>query len=354
MRVSYILCNGLLPSSSFFIRFFGIDMSILPKICSSSERYGQISDGPLKGVTISGCLGDQQAALVGQRCFKEGDAKNTYGTGCFLLYNTGQRPVESDHGMLTTVGYQLGPSAPVYYALEGSVAIAGQTVRWLRDNLQLFSDSSEIEALASKVNDTGGVYFVPAFSGLYAPYWQPDARGLIIGLSSYTNKSHICRATLESVCFQSKEILDAMNCDSKLPLASLKVDGGMTTNQLMLQLQADILGIPVECPSMAETTVLGAAIAAGIGVGVWSGPAHIPPISDSELFHPTIPDDDRDSRYHQWKRAVQRSMHWQTSSDDKDTTCKQWNEVKKVGLTFTVGMATSAAILGSILVLRNR
>ncbi|EGW03854.1 Glycerol kinase [Cricetulus griseus] len=218
------------------------------------------------------CLGDQSAALVGQMCFQDGQAKNTYGTGCFLLCNTGHKCVFSEHGLLTTVAYKLGRDKPVYYALEGSVAIAGAVIRWLRDNLGIIKSSEEIEKLAKEVGTSYGCYFVPAFSGLYAPYWEPSARGIICGLTQFTNKCHIAFAALEAVCFQTREILDAMNRDCGIPLSHLQVDGGMTSNKILMQLQADILYIPVVKPSMPETTALGAAMAAGAaeGVGVWS------------------------------------------------------------------------------------
>ncbi|XP_061483346.1 glycerol kinase isoform X4 [Rhineura floridana] len=253
-------------------KFFGVPMEILPKVRSSSEIYGLMSSGALSGVPISGCLGDQSAALVGQMCFKDGQAKNTYGTGCFLLCNTGQKPALSEHGLLTTVAYKLGRDKPVYYALEGSVAIAGAVVRWLRDNLGIAKSSNEVEKLAAEVGTSYGCYFVPAFSGLYAPYWEPSARGIICGLTQFTNKNHIAFAALEAVCFQTREILDAMNKDCGIPLSQLQVDGGMTNNKILMQLQADILCIPVVKPSMPETTALGAAMAAGAaeGIGVWS------------------------------------------------------------------------------------
>uniref|UniRef100_A0A8C0A914 glycerol kinase n=1 Tax=Bos mutus grunniens TaxID=30521 RepID=A0A8C0A914_BOSMU len=258
--------------------FFEIPMKILPNVRSSSEIYGlmKISHSPkagaLEGVPISGCLGDQSAALVGQMCFQDGQAKNTYGTGCFLLCNTGRKCVFSEHGLLTTVAYKLGRDKPVYYALEGSVAIAGAVIRWLRDNLGIIKSSEEIEKLAKEVGTSYGCYFVPAFSGLYAPYWEPSARGIICGLTQFTNKCHIAFAALEAVCFQTREILDAMNRDCGIPLSHLQVDGGMTNNKILMQLQADILYIPVVKPSMPETTALGAAMAAGAaeGVGVWS------------------------------------------------------------------------------------
>ncbi|CAB4019362.1 glycerol kinase-like isoform X1 [Paramuricea clavata] len=252
-------------------KFFDIPIKVLPTIKSSSEIYAHITDGAFQGIPLSGCLGDQQAALVGQSCFEKGQAKNTYGTGCFLLYNTGEESITSHHGLLTTVGYKFGPKSPTVYALEGSVAVAGDAVKWLRDGLGLIEKSSDIEALASSVPNSGGAYFVPAFSGLYAPYWQTDARGIIIGLTQFTNKAHIARATLEAVSFQTRELLDAMNQDSGIPLTSLKVDGGMTANSLLMQIQADLLGIPVVRPSMTETTALGAAVAAGAaeGIALW-------------------------------------------------------------------------------------
>uniref|UniRef100_A0A4W5R355 glycerol kinase n=1 Tax=Hucho hucho TaxID=62062 RepID=A0A4W5R355_9TELE len=246
--------------------------------------------GSLSGIPISGCLGDQSAALVGQMCFQEGQAKNTYGTGCFLLRNTGAKPVMSDHGLITTVAYKLGRDKPACYALEGSVAIAGAVVRWLKDNLGIIQTSTELEKLAASVGTSYGCYFVPAFSGLYAPYWEPSARGIICGLTQFTNKSHLAFAALEAVCFQTREILDAMNQDSGIPLTQLQVDGGMTSNRLLMQLQADILCIPVVKPSMPETTALGAAMAAGAaeGVSVWSlCPEDLSEVT-SEKFEPQI------------------------------------------------------------------
>ncbi|XP_062861708.1 glycerol kinase-like isoform X2 [Trichomycterus rosablanca] len=253
-------------------KYFDVPVEILPEVRSSSEIYGYMSSSSLAGVPISGCLGDQSAALVGQMCFKDGQAKNTYGTGCFMLKNTGVKPVMSDHGLLTTVAYKLGKDQPTYYALEGSVAIAGAVVRWLKDNLGILKCTSEIEKLAAEAGTSYGCYFVPAFSGLYAPYWEPSARGIICGLTQFTNRSHLAFAALEAVCFQTREILDAINQDSGVPLTQLQVDGGMTSNKLLMQLQADILCIPVVRPTMSETTALGAAMAAGSaeGVNVWS------------------------------------------------------------------------------------
>uniref|UniRef100_A0A673JG05 Probable glycerol kinase n=1 Tax=Sinocyclocheilus rhinocerous TaxID=307959 RepID=A0A673JG05_9TELE len=261
-------------------KYFDIPMEILPKVRSSSEIYG----------LMVSCLGDQSAALVGQMCFKDGQAKNTYGTGCFLLKNVGTKPVMSDHGLLTTVAYKLGRDKPACYALEGSVAIAGAVVRWLKDNLGIIQTSTELEKLAADVGTSYGCYFVPAFSGLYAPYWEPSARGIICGLTQFTNRSHLAFAALEAVCFQTREILDAMNQDSCIHLSQLQVDGGMTSNRLLMQLQADILCIPVVKPSMPETTALGAAMAAGAaeGVSVWSlNPEDLTEVT-SEKFEPQI------------------------------------------------------------------
>ncbi|KAF4075138.1 hypothetical protein AMELA_G00231150 [Ameiurus melas] len=295
--------------------YFGIPMEILPKVRSSSEIYGLMKSGPLTGVPISGCLGDQSAALVGQMCFQDGQAKNTYGTGCFLLRNTGTKPVISDHGLLTTVAYKLGRDKPACYALEGSVAIAGAVVRWLKDNLGIIQSSTELEKLAADVGTSYGCYFVPAFSGLYAPYWEPSARGIICGLTQFTNRSHLAFAALEAVCFQTREILDAMNKDSGIPLTQLQVDGGMTSNRLLMQLQADILCIPVVKPSMPETTALGAAMAAGAaeGVSVWSlNPEDLTAVT-SEKFEPQINPEESEFRYARWKKAVQRAMNWETT-----------------------------------------
>ncbi|XP_004590675.1 glycerol kinase 2 [Ochotona princeps] len=298
--------------------FFEIPMSILPNVWSSSEIYGLMKRGALEGVPISGCLGDQSAALVGQMCFQEGQAKNTYGTGCFLLCNTGHKCVFSEQGLLTTVAYKLGRNKPVCYALEGSVAIAGAVVRWLRDNLGIIQTSEEVEKLAQEVGTSYGCYFVPAFSGLYAPYWDPSARGIICGLTQFTNKNHIAFAALEAVCFQTREILDAMNRDCGIPLSHLQVDGRMTNNKILMQLQADILHIPVVKSSMSETTALGAAMAAGAadGVGVWSlDPEDLSTVT-MERFEPQIQATETKLRYSIWKKAVTKSMGWVTNPDD--------------------------------------
>ncbi|XP_032746113.1 glycerol kinase [Rattus rattus] len=300
--------------------FFGIPMEILPNVRSSSEIYGlmkishSLKAGALEGVPISGCLGDQSAALVGQMCFQDGQAKNTYGTGCFLLCNTGHKCVFSEHGLLTTVAYKLGRDKPVYYALEGSVAIAGAVIRWLRDNLGIIKSSEEIEKLAKEVGTSYGCYFVPAFSGLYAPYWEPSARGIICGLLS-SPINVISFAALEAVCFQTREILDAMNRDCGIPLSHLQVDGGMTSNKILMQLQADILYIPVVKPSMPETTALGAAMAAGAaeGVGVWSlEPEDLSAVT-MERFEPQINAEESEIRYSTWKKAVMKSIGWVTT-----------------------------------------
>ncbi|XP_036162412.1 glycerol kinase-like [Myotis myotis] len=295
--------------------FFQIPMNILPNVRSCSEIYGLMKAGALEGVPISGCLGDQSAALVGQMCFQDGQAKNTYGTGCFLLCNTGRKCVFSEHGLLTTVGYKLGRNKPVCYALEGSVAIAGALVRWLRDNLGIISSSEEIEKLAKEVGTSYGCYFIPAFSGLYAPYWDPSARGIICGLTQFTNKCHLAFAALEAVCFQTREILDAMNRDCGIPLSHLQVDGGMTNNKVLMQLQADILCIPVVKPTMPEITALGAAMAAGAaeGVGVWSlDPEDLTDFIE-ERFEPQINAEESEVRYSIWKKAVMKSMGWVTT-----------------------------------------
>ncbi|EAX05842.1 glycerol kinase 2 [Homo sapiens] len=295
--------------------FFEIPMDLLPNVFSSSEIYGLIKTGALEGVPISGCLGDQCAALVGQMCFQEGQAKNTYGTGCFLLCNTGRKCVFSEHGLLTTVAYKLGREKPAYYALEGSVAIAGAVIRWLRDNLGIIETSGDIERLAKEVGTSYGCYFVPAFSGLYAPYWEPSARGILCGLTQFTNKCHIAFAALEAVCFQTREILEAMNRDCGIPLRHLQVDGGMTNNKVLMQLQADILHIPVIKPFMPETTALGAAMAAGAaeGVSVWSLEPQALSVLRMERFEPQIQATESEIRYATWKKAVMKSMGWVTS-----------------------------------------
>ena len=287
----------------------GVPRAILPAIRSSSEVYGT-GTGELRGVPIAGILGDQQAALVGQACLDPGDAKNTYGTGCFLLLNTGTQIVPSTSGLLTTVAYRLG-DAPAHYALEGSVAIAGALVQWLRDNLGLIRSADEIEALARTVDDNGGVWFVPAFSGLYAPHWRSDARGVIVGLTRYANRGHIARAALEATAWQTREVLDAMHADAGVALTSLRVDGGMVVDELLMQLQADAIGVPVVRPKVAETTALGAAYAAGLAVGVWSDPSELRANwAVDKTWEPSLPEADRERAYATWKRAVERTLDW--------------------------------------------
>eukprot|EP00128_Syssomonas_multiformis_P011504 Colp12_sorted_trinity150504_noHs@3927 len=290
------------------LAFFGIPSSVLPRIASSAEVYGHAKLGILEGVPVSGCLGDQSAALVGQLCFNPGDAKNTYGTGCFLLYNTGSKPVTSRHGLLTTLAYKFGSDEPVY-ALEGSIAIAGAAVRWCRDNLGIIKDSKDIGTLAETVADTGDCYFVPAFSGLYAPHWRTDARGVIVGLTQFTNKAHIARAALEAVCFQTREIIDAMYADCSYLPTALRVDGGMTANQLLMQTQADVLGLPVVRPALTETTAYGAAIAAAVGCGLVDYKTLLASGSP-DVFTPKITKEARDRRFDRWLHAIERSLGW--------------------------------------------
>jgi len=289
----------------------GIPMSMLPEIRSSSEVYGHgRAHGMLPGVPIAGILGDQQAATFGQACFSEGMAKNTYGTGNFLLLNTGTRRVDSKNGLLTTVCYRIG-TAPAVYALEGSIAVTGSLVQWLRDNLGVFSDAPDIEKLARQVDDNGGAYFVPAFSGLFAPHWRPDARGALLGLTRYVTKNHIARAALEATAFQTREVMDAMNADAGVDLAELRVDGGMVANELLMQFQADQLGVDVIRPKVTETTALGAAFAAGIAVGFWSGEQDvIDNWSEEKRWTPSMAPPERDRLYRNWKKAVTKTMGW--------------------------------------------
>jgi glycerol kinase len=292
----------------------GVPISMMPRIVPSSDPnpWGVTrADGPFNApVPVCGDLGDQQAALVGQTCFNSGEAKNTYGTGCFLLMNTGQELVHSMHGLLTTVGYRFA-NKPTVYALEGSVAIAGALVQWLRDNLGLISTAPEIEDLARTVNDNGGIYFVPAFSGLYAPHWRSDARGIIAGLTRYVNKGHFARSALEATAYQSREVLEAMEEDSGVKLKSLKVDGGMVQNNLLMQFQADILNVPVTKPRITETTALGAAYAAGLAVGFWDDLQNL--IHNWQIdksWYPSMDQDKRESLYSEWLKAVDRSLNW--------------------------------------------
>jgi glycerol kinase len=292
------------------LKAFDVPQQVLPQIRSSSEIYGEISAGPLAGVAVAGILGDQQAALVGQACFQRGEAKNTYGTGCFLLMNTGERPVASRHGLVTTVGYKLG-TQPAQYALEGSVAIAGALVQWLRDNLGLFQSSAEIEELARSVEDNGGVYFVPAFSGLYAPYWNEAARGIIAGLTRYAHKAHLARAVLEATAFQTRDVVEAMEKDSGIPLEVLRVDGGMVANSLLMQFQADMLSRPVVRPTVKETTALGAAYAAGLATGWIKNTDEVRATWAAEkTWNPALEHARREEMYQAWKKAVSRSFDW--------------------------------------------
>ena len=290
---------------------FGVPMSVLPEIRSSSEVYGTVaSSGLLREVPVAGILGDQQAATFGQAAFSAGESKNTYGTGNFLIVNTGEEIIRSRNGLLTTPAYQLGDAPPVF-ALEGSIAVTGSLIQWLRDNLGIISDASEIEALATSVPDNGGAYFVPAFSGLFAPYWRSDARGALVGLTRFVTKAHIARAALEATAFQTREVLDAVNADFGGSLSELKVDGGMTKNNLLMQFQADILGIPVVRPAIAETTALGAAYAAGLAVGFWSElkELRIQWQEDSRLL-PSMAASERESRLETWKKAVTKTLDW--------------------------------------------
>ncbi|OLR90483.1 glycerol kinase GlpK [Actinokineospora bangkokensis] len=289
----------------------GIPLSMLPEIRSSSEVYGKVRErGALAGVPIAGILGDQQAATFGQACLSPGEAKNTYGTGNFVLLNTGTERVMSENGLLTTVCYKIGDNAPVY-ALEGSIAVTGSLVQWIRDNLGMITSAAEIEEHARSVEDNGGCYFVPAFSGLFAPYWRSDARGAIVGLTRFVNKGHLARAVLEATAFQSREVIEAMNADSGVPLKSLKVDGGMVVNELLMQFQADILGVPVIRPVVAETTALGAAYAAGLAVGFWAGEDDIRRnwAKDKE-WTPDLDEAQRERTFTEWKKAVTRTFDW--------------------------------------------
>jgi len=298
-----------------------IPRAVLPQIKSSSDVYGRVGarsprpvrgekTSPLQGIPVSGDLGDQHAALFGQTCFNPGEAKNTYGTGCFMLLNTGENPVQSKSGLLTTLGYKIGNQKAVY-ALEGSIAVTGALVQWLRDNLGLIQSSAEVEALAKSVEDAGGIYFVPAFSGLYAPYWKSDARGVIVGMTRYVNKGHIARAALEATAYQTREVLDAMNVDSGVPLTALKVDGGMVFNDLLMQFQSDILDVPVIRPKVAETTALGAAYAAGLAVGFWKDYDELRANWAKEKeWQPAMDEDVRKKLYSGWKKAVTRTFDW--------------------------------------------
>ena len=291
------------------LKLLDIPRAMLPGVCPSSVVYGAAKRG-LEGVPVGGDLGDQQAALFGQTCFNPGEAKNTYGTGCFMLMNTGEIPVPSHSGLLTTVGYKIGNQKAVY-ALEGSIAITGALVQWLRDNLGLIKISADVEILARTVKDSGGIYFVPAFAGLFAPYWRSDARGVIVGLTSYANKGHLARAVLEATAYQTREVLDAMERDSGVRLKALKVDGGMVFNELLMQFQADLLDVPVIRPKVAETTALGAAYAAGLAVGFWADLDELRENwSEERTWPPAMAPEIREKGYRGWKKAVERTLNW--------------------------------------------
>jgi glycerol kinase len=288
----------------------GVPTSMLPEIRASSEVYGEVAAGGFQGIQIAGDLGDQQAATFGQACFDVGEAKNTYGTGNFLLLNTGTEAVQSKNGMLTTVGYKVGDNDPIY-CLEGAIAITGALVQWLRDNLKMIKAAPDVEELAQTVEDNGGLYIVPAFSGLFAPYWKSNARGVFAGLTRYVNAGHIARATLEATAYQSREIVEAMNQDSGVPLESLKVDGGMVANDLLMQFQADLLGVPVIRPEVAETTALGAAYAAGLATGFWANEDDLRNNwAEDKRWEPTMDADKRDEYFKFWKKAVTRTFDW--------------------------------------------
>ncbi|EWC45775.1 hypothetical protein DRE_05112 [Drechslerella stenobrocha 248] len=300
------------------LSFFELDKLLLPRLAPSADdsAYGAIADGPLKGVRVTGCLGDQSAALVGQKAFKEGMAKNTYGTGCFMLYNTGNKPVISTNGLLTTIAFQWKDQKPVY-ALEGSIAVAGSAVKFLRDNLGIIKEAHEIGPLAAKVPDSGGVVFVTAFGGLFAPYWIDDAQGTIFGITHYTTREHICRATVEATCFQTKAIIDAMEKDSGIKLQTLAVDGGMSNSDECMQLQADIIGINVDRPAIRETTALGAAIAAGFGAAVWHSFDDLKGVNarNHRSFTTKTTQEQQDRRFNRWEKAVEMSKGWLTTED---------------------------------------
>lgn len=291
------------------LKIMGVPRAMLPAVKPSSAVYGP-AKGALEGIPVAGDLGDQQAALFGQTCYSPGEAKNTYGTGCFMLLNTGTSPVQSKNGLLTTLGYKIGDQ-PAVYCLEGSIAITGALVQWLRDNLKFFDFSKHVEDYAKAVPDSGGIYFVPAFSGLFAPYWKSDARGVIVGLTRFIKKEHIARAALEATAYQTREVLDAMNKDSGVNLTALKVDGGMVFNDTLMQFQADILGVPVIRPTVAETTALGAAYAAGLAVGFWKAVEDLRVNwgKDKE-WHPDMDPAEREKLYAGWKKAVTRTFEW--------------------------------------------
>lgn len=297
--------------SDEMLEVFRIPRAILPEIRSSSEVYAHGNPHSLLRETpIAGILGDQQAASFGQAAFRPGESKNSYGTGNFVLFNTGEDIVSSEHGLITTVAYRLGDAAPAY-ALEGSIAVTGSLIQWLRDNLGIISSSAEVEALARSVEDNGDVHIVPAFSGLFAPHWRPDARGAIVGLTRFATKAHFARAALESVAFQSREVIDAMNADSSAPLTELRVDGGMVHNELLMQFQADVLGVPVVRPVVSETTSLGAAFAAGLAVGFWKDLDELRGLwQEDARWEPRMSEDEREKRLATWRKAVERTLDW--------------------------------------------
>ncbi len=295
----------------------GIPLSMLPKICSNSEEFGHgAASTGLEGVLIAGVLGDQQAATFGQVCFEPGTAKNTYGTGNFLLLNTGEEPVLSQNGLLTTPCYKLGDGKTVY-ALEGSIAVTGSLVQWARDNLKMIDSAAQIEESARTVEDNGGAYFVPAFSGLFAPHWRSDARGAIVGLTRFVNKGHLARAVLEATAYQTREVVDAMNADSGVDLTELRVDGGMVANELLMQFQADMLDVPVIRPEIAETTALGAAYAAGLHAGFWSSLDELSALwAEDKRWEPQMDAEEREKKYRKWNKAVERTLDWVDDDDD--------------------------------------
>jgi glycerol kinase len=294
---------------SEILKTLDIPASMLPQIQSSSQVYGS-ADGDWGGIPVSGDLGDQQAALFGQACYDPGDAKNTYGTGCFMLMNTGAKVIPSSSGLLTTVGYKIGDQ-PAIYCLEGSIAITGALVQWLRDNLGIIQNSADIESLAKSVENNGGIYIVPAFSGLYAPYWRSDARGVVVGLTRYINRGHLARAALEATAYQTREVLEAMEKDSGVNLKALKVDGGMVINNLLMQFQADILNVPVIRPVISETTALGAAYVAGLAVGFWNGFDELRTYwREANSWKPQMAEATRQKMYAGWKKAVTRTFDW--------------------------------------------
>ncbi|XP_033610585.1 glycerol kinase [Cryptotermes secundus] len=331
-------------------RYFNIPANLLPEICSSSEIYGHITEDPLKGIPISAILGNQQSSLVGERCFKEGQAKSTCRKGCFLVYNTGSSRVHSTHGLETTVAYKLGKNAPAVYALEGSVAVAGSALKWLKNNLNVVKEVSDAETAAADVPSTGDVYFVPAFSGLYAPYWRKDARGIICGLTQFTTKNHIIRAALEAVCFQTRDILEAMAKDCGHHLTKLKVDGKMAENKLLMQLQADLCGIPVERTStLVRMEALGVAMAAGQaeGIGVWDLYKEPETAITHDVFIPTTTHEERDARYSKWKMAVKRSLGWATTKKSLAMTDERYRLLSSIPLSWFLISSFGVLVISS-------